>query len=387
MRRVLIFLMIGILQSCINTDKDVITIDPREFLNTELLLSDFSTDVQYIPLKYQSPIGYIFSIKILHSHIYLAAKDLGVLRFSKYGEFEELYGKIGYGPGEYIYCLHFAINDINGNVYVMDNKKQSILIYNKAGEYINKIKCLLDENGYNFNDIEFYKNYLVLAQYINNGMGSYNWAVLDLAGNIISFKKNSYPLFENQIFAKGRLFISENGLGYWDNFKDTVFTIINENMYKPICLFVPGEHRLPMTTDKYFPIKKFTEHFTEYVLGNTFLETKNFFVYGYIYRKNKYLSLIYKNGNNAKSMIITKSKGLVNDIDNGLNFIPSYYFKNEDNEYLVSIIQPYEFKAHILSDYFSTSTPKFPEKKKELEKLANSLNENDNPVLMLVKLK
>lgn len=86
-------------------------------------------------------------------------------------------------------------------------------------------------------------------------------------------------------------------------------------------------------------------------------------------------------------MIITKSKGLVNDIDNGLNFIPSYYFKNEDNEYLVSIIQPYEFKAHILSDYFSTSTPKFPEKKKELEKLANSLNENDNPVLMLVKLK
>jgi len=30
---------------------------------------------------------------------------------------------------------------------------------------------------------------------------------------------------------------------------------------------------------------------------------------------------------------------------------------------------------------------KHPEKKKELEKLANSLDENDNPVLMLVKLK
>jgi hypothetical protein len=32
-------------------------------------------------------------------------------------------------------------------------------------------------------------------------------------------------------------------------------------------------------------------------------------------------------------------------------------------------------------------TSKYPEKKKELEKLANSLNENANPVLMLVKLK
>ena len=30
---------------------------------------------------------------------------------------------------------------------------------------------------------------------------------------------------------------------------------------------------------------------------------------------------------------------------------------------------------------------KYPEKKKQLEQLANSLDENDNPVLMLVKLK
>ena len=32
-------------------------------------------------------------------------------------------------------------------------------------------------------------------------------------------------------------------------------------------------------------------------------------------------------------------------------------------------------------------TPKYSEKKKALEKLANSLDENDNPVLMIVKLK
>ena len=31
--------------------------------------------------------------------------------------------------------------------------------------------------------------------------------------------------------------------------------------------------------------------------------------------------------------------------------------------------------------------PEFPEKKKELEKLANSLKETDNPILMIVKLK
>ncbi len=47
----------------------------------------------------------------------------------------------------------------------------------------------------------------------------------------------------------------------------------------------------------------------------------------------------------------------------------------------------YELKQYVESDAFKNSTPKYPEKKKQLEQLANSLNENDNPVLMLVKLK
>ena len=42
---------------------------------------------------------------------------------------------------------------------------------------------------------------------------------------------------------------------------------------------------------------------------------------------------------------------------------------------------------YVASETFKNSTPKYPEKKEELEKLAASLDENDNPVLILVKLK
>jgi hypothetical protein len=79
--------------------------------------------------------------------------------------------------------------------------------------------------------------------------------------------------------------------------------------------------------------------------------------------------------------------GATNNIDAGLDFIPDNYYAINRNEYLVETIQPFQLKAHIASENFKNSTPKFPEKKKELEQLANSLNENDNPVLMLVKLK
>lgn len=42
---------------------------------------------------------------------------------------------------------------------------------------------------------------------------------------------------------------------------------------------------------------------------------------------------------------------------------------------------------HIKSLEFENSVPKHPGKKKELEKLANNLNETDNPVLVMVRLK
>ncbi len=40
-----------------------------------------------------------------------------------------------------------------------------------------------------------------------------------------------------------------------------------------------------------------------------------------------------------------------------------------------------------MSEEFRNSKPVYPEKKRELEKLANSLKETDNPVLILVSLK
>jgi hypothetical protein len=44
-------------------------------------------------------------------------------------------------------------------------------------------------------------------------------------------------------------------------------------------------------------------------------------------------------------------------------------------------------RAYVLSNEFKNTTPKYPEKKKELEKLANRLTETDNLVLTLVRLK
>ena len=82
--------------------------------------------------------------------------------------------------------------------------------------------------------------------------------------------------------------------------------------------------------------------------------------------------------------LLIKDRGIINDIDGG----PSLFFKMaKDKNTVISWINAYELKDYVRSEDFKNSTPKYPEKKTELEKLANSLDENDNPVLMLVKLK
>ena len=78
------------------------------------------------------------------------------------------------------------------------------------------------------------------------------------------------------------------------------------------------------------------------------------------------------------------TSGLYNDIDAGPRFIPQ---KQVNDSVMVMWVQAGELKNHVSSDDFKNNMPKYPEKKKELEKLAASLKETDNPVLVLVRLK
>ena len=68
-------------------------------------------------------------------------------------------------------------------------------------------------------------------------------------------------------------------------------------------------------------------------------------------------------------------------------FQPESYYVEDNREYMFGLINPYQIKALVTSIEFKNSTPKYLEKKKEFEKLANSLKETDNPVLMIVRLK
>ena len=71
-------------------------------------------------------------------------------------------------------------------------------------------------------------------------------------------------------------------------------------------------------------------------------------------------------------------------MDGGPNIWPKTI---KDNNTLVSWIEALELKKIVASESFQNSTPKYPDKKGELVRLASSLKETDNPVMIMVKLK
>jgi len=54
---------------------------------------------------------------------------------------------------------------------------------------------------------------------------------------------------------------------------------------------------------------------------------------------------------------------------------------------MVGVLYPSQIRGRLASEEFKNTIPKYPEEKKELIKLAESLKDTDNPVLVLVRLK
>jgi ribosomal protein S1 len=153
-----------------------------------------------------------------------------------------------------------------------------------------------------------------------------------------------------------------------------------------------GDKKLPLTSLSSNP-PEYMEQMGQYVIHGGLFETNKYLVLDYRFGKNStafidketnkiYLNHHELNGNSIKS-------GISNDVDGGLMIMLNgfSYYTDNNVEYLIGLIDAYELKTHIDSPEFKNSVPKYPEKKNALTKFANTLNETDNQILMMIRLK
>jgi len=210
----------------------------------------------------------------------------------------------------------------------------------------------------------------------------YDWIVLDTLGNLILKKDRSIPAFYSNWLEGGGTYIFDHNISYWNQYGDTVFSISPELREKPSFIFSRGNYRLPKSTIGDPNLLK------QYLHVQQIFETSHFLAIYYFYEKRAFVLIDKKNRNTFISYLGSDGNGgIFNDLDGGTVFLPESYYVENGREYMVGLITPYKLKDFIASKEFTNSTPKYSEKNKELVKLASSIKETDNPILVLIRLK
>lgn len=370
--------------SCNTQDKQLYEFDPLNLTENKITLAEIANDISYIPLDNGFPISsIIYSYYFADSSIYLASKDLGVMVFNREGRMIRKIGSIGRGPGEYLHCTNLAVDEELKIIYIYSGNNL-IKVYSLNGDFLRDIS-VNQYPGY-IDCIDILDSKLYAFYFLQFGDSKFNWIILDSTGHPSEMKERSIPVFWSNWGAKSGTYTFDNKLSYWNPYNDTVYTFSSGTRYGPAFLISPGEHRIPKS-------KIDTDNLAKYLFINYVFETSKYLVIKYGYKKNIIALIDKKTGKSYLNPLETDKNltiehgGITNNIDGGLMFQPDNYFAGNDNEYMAGIIQPHDLKLHIGCEEFKNSSPEYPEKKAALQKLADALNETDNPVLMVVKLK
>ena len=353
--------------------------NPVSISENTISLSEIADDVYYIPLDNYYPMGLIYdNIEFINGAIYLSVKDVGVLYFNRDGKLVKKIGAAGRGPGEYLYCYSFVVDNKSETIYV--NNRPGLKVYSKDGKFLKELS--LKEYGY-ISEIKTFNSNLYAFYEIQDEGCNYKWILVDSSGIISHKQRITTAPFKSGVGGGVGICMNNNKLTYWNgNFDDTIFSILPDLSEKPFLKVSSGEFRLPKNkiiypneVDKFFSIANL-------------IETNNFIMIRYFCNEKKYFAIIDKRTTEKYTTYwdFDGSGGIVNDIDCGIDFLPVVYFTENDREFLVAKINPYQIIHHQQSSRFKDMFTIYPEKKRKFEDLANSLKETDNPVLMIVRL-
>ena len=361
-------------------------IDLRKLPEKEAIrLSDLgATDIQYIPLETtkQNVLPEIKKI-VFGKSFFLTHSYANINMFRYNGQFVTKISKEGRGPDEITVAHAIDINPKDESIYLVDGWLQKFLVYNRDGKLMRSFKSphkiaidfRITNDGilcYNDNNMARTTNSFILidtlGKVLMNYPNTYKWQ--DKTNRTVGYlHENLFYRFNNQIYKM-------------EMYSDTVF-VYREKAFEPHIIIDVGKLRITPEARTNSPVAYIIHNF---LTPHKLFEWGDYIYYEFSYQpddENKGFSIIASKGDNFR-ILFDPEKGWINDLDGGPNVMPQTV---RDNNTLVAWIEAFQLKKHVASGAFMKSKPLYPEKKKELEKLANNLKEMDNPVLVLVRLK
>jgi hypothetical protein len=372
------------------------TIDLPELMNKkrEVKLSEIANSVEYVPLEttQNSILGTISEAKFTKDCIFIAqGRGQPIVQFDRSGKFIRTIGSIGRGPKEYVVMRCLNVDDGNKVIYVLSSYNGNVQAYSFDGDFIKTIRF-----PQSYGDIVWARDSLFICYYEpKTGTEKFvfeernsNNELLQTVKNQFFWQHNLKYTFAN-IYSGRKIFYRLNSkLHFKGWYNDTVFTYNGKNEIIPKFFINLKDLKLPdnlrievtgqiPTSPEYYWVSAMESQRYVFMIYSTYSAkggrpTDNGFIY---------FDKITMQG----SRYINKAgrANFVNDLDGG----PDFYPENVNDSLAFSIESP-----SYLKKYFETNDPRSTTHQKQLlkERLKSKfkdLNDSDNPIIMVVKLK
>ena len=395
-----IFLLIGLILFACKKDqtdslrnKDLITIDFESSLVDKLKFSQFVDTIEFIPLETtdESLISdvnrIVYADSLYYIHSTRSLMDSKLLVFNSSGQFCRKISQRGYGPGEYIDITDFLVTD----EYVVIATNFKLIKYDKQGRFFKEykieqqVKEFLERKDssylvYNFGSDR--KGFTLLNQMNDEGV---------VEARFFKRKENEVKISSNRINLRSLIFYDNS---YYLNYpyRDTIFEIQNENV-RPFYYVNYGNKQIPEElfdlSDEHDVMIKKLSSLDDYICLTSFGLAEH---YLYIGSHNKYyqayITLYSKNTGKTIS-----ARKLEDDMFFKGNIFPLTFRllpHNSDNGDILWEVEPsylIEGYRKYMSNLSEPRRAEFKSKYPDLVKMCTTLKEDDNPVLLRIKVK
>jgi hypothetical protein len=352
-------------------------------------LSEIGGSITYIPLEtsQNTLVGRVSKTIVTDSLIFLETYPYKLMAFDRSGRFVRNYSNVGRGPGEFIQINDFAVSPDQSKVYILD-QGSTCITYHVDGTFLNRIKMRIGIQIIPFNDSLFVlgnpnihmkpgqigpdNDFSVLFSDLNGNVGKTYDYHHDFEGNIV-------PPFTS-------LYRSENKIKFLEVAADTLYTVTPEALI-PYAAFDLGSEKVSFelyrtSVSSADEIDRLLESYADKFELCVVREDKEYIYMGFApgnFDSERYAYGFFNKQTGAVK--ITEKGGFTNDLDGGLPFFPKYVY---NDEVLVDYVDAYVLKEHVVSLDPAEMTRLYGDNYTRLAALAESLEEDSNPVMIMV---
>ena len=378
-----VLLMItGLTLSCSQKSTDSFVVKVNYATKKQLNLSDYAVSLEYVPLETNDDclIDKNPNFYLLDEYIVVTTWRQCFL-FARNGKYICEIGHPGNGPNEYARTLQGEVVNDKYKTIIMVGSTGNGLVYSfNNGNVIENFPL-----APNMRETAYVSDNLWI-QGINNINGdAINQLVFANRSDFIDSipNKQLYQIEHTSMRASfpEHYFYRHNDELYYKNlFNDTIYCIRDIELHTA-WVFDMGNFHLPFSI-KANPETAFNE-IKKYNQVEKIMETDQFLFFS-IKREDEDNAFIF-NKNTGLTIELSKDqnlKGFYNDIDGGIPFWPNRISRNQE---MVTFLYPYYMKEIYTDEYLKNKSNESAYL--QLKNLLSRLNDEDNPVVLIAKLR